>query len=81
MKTRKDLRAKARAARKSLTVWFSAAVPLLLAVAEALKDQLPALSGLLGGWALVAVSVAVSTVVTVLRLRGVEPADDTGGAN
>jgi polyferredoxin len=73
------LRARARAAKKSLTVWFSAAVPILLACAEALKEQLPALSGLLGGWTLVAVSVAVSTIVAVLRLRTVEAdADDEG---
>ena len=73
MKTsKKHLRARAKAAKSSLTVWFSAAVPVLLAVAEALKEQLPALSGLLGGWTLVGVSVAVSALVTVLRLRSVE---------
>jgi hypothetical protein len=53
-------------------VWFSTAVPVLLAFAEVPKDQLTALSGLLGGWTLAGVSVAVSTVVTVLRLRSVE---------
>lgn len=75
-KTRKHLRAKARAAKKSLTVWFSAAVPVLLAGAEALKDQLPALGELLTGWHLVAASVAVSIVVAWLRVRNVECHDD-----
>jgi hypothetical protein len=69
MKTAKiHLRARARAAKKSLTVWFSASVPVLLACAESLKERLPALSGLLGGWTL----VAVSTIVAVLRLRSIE---------
>ena len=78
MKTsKKHLRARAKAAKSSLTVWFSASVPALLAVMEALKEQLPALSGLLGGWTLVGVSVAVSAIVTVLRVRGVK-ADDEG---
>ena len=74
-KTRKNLRAKARA-QKSLTVWFSAAVPVLLAGAEALKDQLPALGELLTGWRLVAASVAVSIVVAWLRVRSIECHDD-----
>lgn len=77
MKTsKKHLRARAKAAKTSLTVWFSAAVPVLLAIAEALKDQLPLLNGLLGGWTLVGVSVAVSAIVTVLRLRGIGCDDD-----
>lgn len=77
MKTsKKHLRARAKAAKTSLTVWFSAVVPVLLAIAEALKDQLPLLNGLLGGWTLVGVSVAVSAIVTVLRLRGIGCDDD-----
>lgn len=69
-------KAKLAAARRSLTVWASAAVPAVLAAAEALKDQLPSLSGLLVGWRLVAVSVAVSTVIAVLRVRGVKGDSD-----
>lgn len=59
------------AARKSLTVWAAAAVPVLLAAAEALKEQLPALGSLLSGWGLVALSVGVSTLIAVLRVRSV----------
>lgn len=77
MKTsKKNLRARARAAKKSLTVWFSAAVPVLLACAEALKEQLPALAGVLSGWTLVGVAVGVSAVVTVLRLRSISADDE-----
>lgn len=77
MKTsKKHLHARARAAKKSLTVWFSAAVPTALAVAEALKDQLPLLSGVLTGWPLVAVAFGVSAAVTCLRLRGVRAEED-----
>lgn len=71
MSTPSHISAKLSAARRSLTVWFSAAVPALLAGAEALKDQLPAMQGLLTGWNLVAASVAVSVAVTVLRVRAV----------
>jgi hypothetical protein len=55
-----------------MTVWFSAAVPVLLAAAESLKEQLPAIAGLLTGWRLVAASVLVSAVVTALRVRGIK---------
>ena len=72
MKTKTPTRSKLRAARRSMTVWFSVSIPALLAVAEALKDQLPALPGLLSGWTLVAVSAAVSAVVTVLRVRSIQ---------
>lgn len=65
------LRKKLHAARRSLTVWFSAAIPVLLAGAEALKDQLPAIGELLHGWPLVALSVGVSILVAALRLRKV----------
>lgn len=68
----KNLSAKLKAARKSLTVWASAAVPLLLAGAEALKDQLPAIGGFLSGWPLVVLSVGVSVLITALRVRGVK---------
>jgi hypothetical protein len=62
-------RHKLTAARKSLTVWFSAAVPALLAAAEALKENLPEIGEFLHGWKLVAASVAVSAVVAALRVR------------
>lgn len=58
----------ARAAR-SATVWFSAAVPVLLAVAESFRDQLPMLNEYLSGWRMVAASVVVSAVVAYLRVR------------
>lgn len=54
---------------RSATVWFSAAVPVLLAVAESFKDQLPLLNEFLTGWRMVAASVAVSAVVAYLRVR------------
>lgn len=62
-------RSKLQRASRSLTVWFSAAVPVALAAAETLKDQLPVLGELLTGWRLVAASVVVSAVVAALRLR------------
>lgn len=67
--TKSKLRRKARAARRSLTVWFSASVPMLLAGAEALKDNLPALDIYLSGWQKVAVAATVSAIVIALRLR------------
>lgn len=72
MTTQPKIKAKLRAARKSLTVWFSALVPALLAGAEALKEQLPAIGAFLSGWKLVALSVAVSALVAYLRVRSVE---------
>ena len=63
------LRRKFRAAARSATVWFSAAVPALLAAAEALKDGLPGLAEWLTGWKLVAASVVVSALVAWLRVR------------
>jgi hypothetical protein len=66
MTTKAPSRSKLRTARRSKTVWFSAAVPVLLAAAESLKEQLPAMAGLLTGWRLVAASVLVSAVVTAL---------------
>jgi len=69
------LSAKLTAARKSLTVWASAAVPVILASAEALKEQLPAIGGLLHGWPLVALSVGVSALIAALRVRGVSTAE------
>lgn len=71
MSTASNITAKFAAARKSLTVWASAAVPVVLAAAEALKDQLPALGELLHGWPLVAVSVGVSALIAALRVRSV----------
>lgn len=58
-----------RAAKRSLTVWFSAAVPVLLAGAEALKENLPYLADALTGWNLVALSVGVSVLIAYLRVR------------
>jgi hypothetical protein len=72
MQTKARPRNKLHAARQSLTVWFSAAVPVLLAGAEALKEQLPAISSLLSGWTLVAASAAISAIVAVLRVRSVQ---------
>jgi hypothetical protein len=63
---------KFKAATRSLTVWASAAVPVLLAAAETLKEQLPAIAGFLGGWKLVALSVGVSAVIAALRVRSVK---------
>lgn len=62
---------KLAAARRSLTVWFSAAVPIALAGAEALKDNLPSLAEYLTGWRMVAASVVVSVIVAYLRVRSV----------
>ena len=78
MQTKAHPRSKLKAARRSLTVWFSAAVPVLLAGAEALKEQLPAISALLDGWSLVAASAAISAIVAVLRVRSIktEPAGE-----
>jgi len=69
MKTKAPLKTKLKAARRSLTVWFSAAVPVVLAVAEALQEQIPVLSGVLSGWSLVALAVGVSAIVAILRVR------------
>lgn len=66
-----NLAAKLAIARRSITVWASAAVPVLLAGAEALKDQLPAIGELLHGWPLVALSVGVSVVIAILRVRSI----------
>lgn len=67
--SKSKLHRKLGAARRSLTVWFSTAVPVLLAGAESLKENLPALGGMLTGWKLVAASALVSAVVVALRLR------------
>lgn len=65
------LHAKARAARRSLTVWASACVPIALAAAEALKDNLPGLAEYLTGWKMVAAAVAVSAFIAWARVRTV----------
>lgn len=67
---------KFKAATRSLTVWASAAVPVLLAAAETLKEQLPTIAGLLSGWKLVALSVGVSAVIAALRVRNVGDSND-----
>lgn len=64
-------RPRLRAASRSATVWFSASVPVLLAAAEALRDQLPGLAEYLSGWKMVAASVVVSAVVAWLRVRSI----------
>jgi len=69
---KKTLKSKVKAAARSLTVWCSAAIPVLLAGAEALKDQLPAISGYMSGWKLVALSVGVSAVIAALRVRSIK---------
>lgn len=70
----KNLRYKAKAAARSMTVWASAAVPVVLAAAEALKEQLPVVAGFLSGWKLVAVSVGVSALIAALRVRQIKGA-------
>lgn len=69
-----------KAASTSWTVRFAAAVPVLLAVAEAAKEQLPAVAGLMSGWSLVAASVGVSAAVAYLRVRSIEAAEADAGA-
>ena len=66
------LKSKLRAAKRSMTVWFSAAIPVALAAAETLKENLPFLSEVLTGWNMVLASVAVSVVVAYLRVRNTE---------
>lgn len=72
----KTLKTKMKAAAKSMTVWASAAVPVLLAAAETLKDQLPTIAGFLTGWKLVALSVGVSALIAALRVRTVGASND-----
>lgn len=71
----RNLRSKLTAARASWTIWFSAAVPVALAAAEALKDNLGSLDPYLSGWGKVAAAVAVSAVVAALRLRSAGKGD------
>lgn len=73
-----SLKAKARAAKRSWTVWFAAAVPVLAAVAAVAQEQLPGLKEQLGPWAYALASIGVSGVVAWLRVRSVSGA--TGGA-
>jgi len=68
-KPRATLRKKLSAAKRSLTAWFSVAVPVVLAAAEALKDNLPMLAPYLSGWRMVAAACGISAVVVVLRTR------------
>lgn len=67
---------KLKAAARSMTVWASAAVPAVLAAAEALKEQLPTIASYMTGWKLVALSVGVSTVIAALRVRNVGAGND-----
>jgi hypothetical protein len=60
---------KVAAAKRSLTVWFSAAIPVVLATAEAVKENLPVMGEFLTGWNLVYLSVGVSALVAILRVR------------
>lgn len=71
-------KARVRAASRSWTVRAAALVPVALALAEAVRDQLPAIGTLLSGWGLVALSVGVSAVIAVLRVRAVEAAEGAG---
>lgn len=73
-----SLKAKARAAKRSWTVWFAAAVPVLAALAATAQEQLPGLKEHLGPWTYALASVGVSGVVAWLRVRSVSGA--TGGA-
>lgn len=73
-----SLKAKAKAARRSWTVWFAAAVPVLATVAAVAQEQLPGLKEQLGPWTYALASVGVSGVVAWLRVRSVSVA--TGGA-
>ena len=68
----RTLKPKLHAARRSLTVWASIAVPALLAAAEAVKEQMPAIQGVLTGWPLVSVSVGISALIAALRVRSVK---------
>jgi hypothetical protein len=68
-KFRARLRTKLSAAKRSMTAWFSLAVPVLLAGAEAFKDNLGNLDQYLNGWGKVAAACAVSAVVVMLRVR------------
>lgn len=63
---------KLKACSKSWTVRFAAFVPVLLAIAESTKDVLPAISTILTGWNFVILSVVVSSIVAILRIRGEE---------
>lgn len=63
------------AARRALTVWLSAAVPVALAAAETLKENLPALGYLLSGWRLIVASVSFLAVVAALRVRSAKARD------
>jgi hypothetical protein len=79
MTEKRPIPTKLETAKNSLTVWFSAAVPILLAAAITLQDQLPLLGSLLSGWNLFFASVAVSGMVAALRVRsaGATPAAPT----
>lgn len=55
---------------------FSALIPVLLAGAETLKDQLPGLGEYLAGWKMVAAAVCISVVVAALRIRTIVDAFD-----
>ncbi|GJI97015.1 hypothetical protein RugamoR57_37330 [Duganella caerulea] len=74
------VRAKFAAARRSATVLTAGAVPILLAIAESLRDQLPAISTMLTGWPMVGLSVVVSTLIAFLRVRSVRSVEHDGGS-
>jgi hypothetical protein len=75
-------RQKSRPPQRSLTarvtrsplVLASAAVPVAIAAAEALKEQLPALAQYLPPWQMAVASVGVSTVIAALRIRSIAAA-------
>lgn len=67
-----NLLAKLTAARKSLTVWFAAAIPVALSAALTAQEHLTDLG--LTGWRIVALSVVVSAIVAFLRVRAVKAA-------
>ena len=49
-KPRATLRKKLSAAKRSMTAWWSVAVPVVVAVVETFKDNLPLLAPYLSGW-------------------------------
>lgn len=54
-----------------MTAWWSVAVPVVVAVVETFKDNLPLLAPYLSGWRMVAAACAVSAVNVALRTRRV----------
>jgi hypothetical protein len=75
-KSSSRLSAKLSAAKRSFTAWFSVSVPIVLAAAEALKDNLGSLDEYLNGWGKVAAACVVSAIVVALRVRAAGKSED-----